>query len=346
MADTKMMIMGMSGSGKTCYLLGMYYKMAAGMKGYSIFATDEDVNTDMRKRYKKLCDPSLGADRFPLGTDNVTSYEFELQYSYKKVLSFDWQDYPGGDLELANDGDIERYNTIKKSISESATLFICVDGAMLVGDDKDEKIDSIKEGCSSVINDYLSRYFKDNGKLPPTAIIVTKYDKCADTDEDELCEIMTEAFSPLFADDGSKDKNIVTIIPVSIGKNIEDDDFSGKLKPSNIHLPIFMGIWFALYDKIIKIVGDAAEWKDIISETKNNIRKEEAKLLKNKASISNLKDILKRYEAKNDALAYTIRVWNEYSNKLLDELDEKLKHVYLNGAERTFRDIAEYIEGR
>lgn len=351
MADTKMTIMGMSGSGKTCYLLGMYYKMVAGMKGYSIFAADEDVDSDMRKRYKKLCDSSLGAERFPLGTDNATSYEFELQYSCRTVLSFDWLDYPGGDLELKYEGDVERYNTIKKSISESATLFICVDGAMLVGDDQEEKIDNIKSGCSSVINPFLSRYLKENGKLPPTAVIVTKFDKCADTDEEELCEIVKEVFSPLFADDSSKDKNIVTIIPVSIGKNIEDDNFSGKLKPSNIHLPIFMGIWFALYEKINKTSNSAVycgkNIGDIIFDIKNQINKEESKIFKNKETISNLRKSLMQWEDKSDSLDYVVRVWSEYSNKLLDELNEKIRHVYLNGAERTFRDIAEYItEGR
>ena len=34
MADTRITILGMSGAGKTCYLLGLYYKMGSGMKGW------------------------------------------------------------------------------------------------------------------------------------------------------------------------------------------------------------------------------------------------------------------------------------------------------------------------
>lgn len=90
--------------------------------------------------------------------------------------------------------------------------------------------------------------FKSNRALPPTAIVVTKYDICKDdTDEEELCEIIEESFSPFFTKD--ENQKIVTIIPVSIGTNIMDDDCSGKMKPLNIHLPIFMGIWFALSKK-------------------------------------------------------------------------------------------------
>ena len=33
---TTMTILGMSGAGKTCYLLGMYYELSAGMRGYTI----------------------------------------------------------------------------------------------------------------------------------------------------------------------------------------------------------------------------------------------------------------------------------------------------------------------
>ena len=52
MVDTQITILGMSGAGKTCYLLGLYYKMGAGMRGYTI-TTDEDTDVELRDRYKK-----------------------------------------------------------------------------------------------------------------------------------------------------------------------------------------------------------------------------------------------------------------------------------------------------
>ena len=249
MADTQITILGMSGSGKTCYLLGLYYKMGAGLKGYTI-TTDEDTDVQLRDRYAKLCDVSLEKQqRFPAGTDNISKYEFDLQYGYNTIMSFDWVDYPGGLLDRKNSGSLEDYENVKSAINNSSSLFICVDGSLLLGDDIDEKIDNVRDKCSNVINTFFTEYFKSNNSLPPTAIIVTKYDICKDdTDEEELSEIIEEAFSPFFVKNNTE--KVVTIIPVSIGTNIMDDDCSGKMKPLNIHLPIFMGIWFALSKKI------------------------------------------------------------------------------------------------
>ena len=55
MGDTQLTILGMSGSGKTCYLLGLYYKMVAGLKGYTL-KTDDDTDVLLRDRYTKLSD--------------------------------------------------------------------------------------------------------------------------------------------------------------------------------------------------------------------------------------------------------------------------------------------------
>ena len=83
--------------------------------------------------------------------------------------------------------------------------------------------------------------------MPPIAFIVTKYDLCEDhTNNDELREVISEAFLPLF---GNKD-TYVAIIPVSLGANIKDNDYHGALKPKNVHLPILFGIEFALLGRI------------------------------------------------------------------------------------------------
>ncbi len=88
MADTQITILGMSGAGKTCYLLGLYYEMGAGMSGYTITTDDEDVDVYLRDRYVKMCDKSLGSERFPAGTDNMSEYTFNLQYGYNTSSDF------------------------------------------------------------------------------------------------------------------------------------------------------------------------------------------------------------------------------------------------------------------
>lgn len=51
MAGRKFTILGETGSGKTCYLLGMYYEMGMSVAGYTVVATNPD---DDKKSYVTL----------------------------------------------------------------------------------------------------------------------------------------------------------------------------------------------------------------------------------------------------------------------------------------------------
>ena len=42
--NTRFTALGMSGSGKTCYVLGMYYQMITGYKGFSLKADGDSVS--------------------------------------------------------------------------------------------------------------------------------------------------------------------------------------------------------------------------------------------------------------------------------------------------------------
>lgn len=342
MADTQITILGMSGSGKTCYLLGLYYKMGAGMKGYTI-TTDDDTDVKLRDRYARLCDVTLDREkRFPAGTDNLSKYEFDLQYGYNTIMSFDWVDYPGGLLDRKNSGNLEEYENLKKAINNSSSLFICVDGSLLLGDDIDEKIDNVRDNCSNIINPFFAEYFKSNNELPATAIIVTKYDVCKDdTDAEELCQIIEEAFSPFFVKNDNK--KIVTIIPVSIGTNIMDNDCSGKMKPLNIHLPIFMGIWFALNKKIQAYVNNIQN-KEIMDASDISLlrdkkeREENKRILKREIEVEKLAREIQETEQQTQQMKYILNAMVDNRDKLIREL-EKIPYVYINGERSSFSDI-------
>ncbi|MBR0061900.1 MAG: hypothetical protein IJP68_10530, partial [Selenomonadaceae bacterium] len=141
----------------------------------------------------------------------------------------------------------EGYGEVSKTIKESSTIFICVDGKLLVGDDTERKIKRVKRKCSMSINPFFGKYFKEGGKLPPVGIILTKSDLFMhDTDDAEVRKILAEAFSPLFV----SRETLIGVIPVTLGENIQDDNYCGELEPVNVHLPIFMGIYFALKEQI------------------------------------------------------------------------------------------------
>ncbi|ONI43995.1 hypothetical protein AN640_05885 [Candidatus Epulonipiscium fishelsonii] len=249
MIDTRFTILGMTGAGKTCYLLGMYYELCAGLQGYTMI-TDEDKSTELRSQYLKILDKSLGINRFPAGTDSATKYEFELQYCYDPIISFGYDDYAGGILTKKNSGDLDEYEEFKNSLNSSSVLFICIDGSLLDGDNKEEKIRKVRTNCSNIINEFISDYKKNNHKLPPISLVITKYDICEETTSKEDLEmIMKEAFNPLFIPQ-EEGTCTVSIIPVSLGAGICSDDNKGELQPINIHIPIFFGIYFALHDKL------------------------------------------------------------------------------------------------
>ena len=243
-------ILGETGSGKTCYLLGMYYEMSMGEAGYTVVATNEEDDAKLAERYERLKDKSRGQTRFPDPTDQSQKYNFVLAYDYEGIVDFDWVDYPGGWLDVRQRQNLssrEDYNEVKKSILSSDTLFICIDGSNLVGNDTKAKIRKVATKCIRNINPYLTELKKEAKGFPPIVIIVTKYDMCMnDTDPDEIKEIVQneKVLGGLFKDN----KNFIAVIPVSLGDTLMDDTYSGDLDPINISLPILLGVNFALID--------------------------------------------------------------------------------------------------
>lgn len=352
MADTTITILGTTGSGKTCYLVGMYYEMSAGMEGYTL-TTDDDTDVKLQRLYNRLCDETLGIDRFPAGTDNMSEYDFNLEYSYEPIMSFKWTDYAGNTLSLKN--EIQDYKKVERSILNSSSLFICIDGALLCGENKQKKIKDVKEKCSRHINSFFSKYKSENeGELPPIAILITKFDLCKkfyiknhELDEDKLCGIIKEAFSPFFEKDDVQ--KVVAIIPVSIGANINSDDYSGELEPINIHLPIFWGIYFALgkkihdYENRVKIKSQSLiKYKQLIYKKKADRDKEKDSffLWRDNKKIDQLENdieslgrsINSENEAKN-RMESILTINNGYRKKLIKEL-KKINLIFVNGEKR------------
>lgn len=348
MDKTQFTMLGMSGSGKTCYLLGMYMIMVAGLEGFS-FTTDSDTDVNIKKRYKRMKDTSLGQDRFPTRTNQAEVFEFTLEHAFSPIMSFNWIDYFGGALEEQTSGNIEEYNKLEQYIKNSSCLFICVDGALLqVDGDNEERIEAIQEECSSTINPFLSRYRKNNDFLPPTAIVITKSDLCSDLSDSDFIEIIEKSFSPLFVDGNGDFNRFVSVIPVSIGKNISENNYQGKLDPKRLELPIFMGVWFAL-------ISHAEEIKREINEREANKRRairdrdREADswfFLRDNKKIRRLNtqihdanhEIAERQNSRSKAI--------KNSDRLLKDLEEKVSVVYFNGEkyESFTRAAIKYVE--
>ncbi len=193
MSDShKFTILGEQGSGKTCYLLGMYYEMSMGVAGFTVKAKNNDDDQKLASRYEILKDKSRGVGRFPSGTDDVQKIEFDLRFANETIDSFEWVDYPGHFLDATRrDVGSNPYKELEESINNSYMLFICVDGENLVGKNTDKKIDNVRHKCGRHITPYLGDIKKHNENFPPIGIIITKYDL-------KLSILLDTFFSPIF----------------------------------------------------------------------------------------------------------------------------------------------------
>ena len=168
-------------------------------------------------------------------------------------------------------------------------------------------------------------------------MIVTKYDLCEnDTDASEVKEIIEESFEGLFA----RDDVFVSVIPVSLGKNIQDDNVQGDLEPMFIHLPILMGMDFALVDKLY-------EGKEIIeSQTEDIQRKKHRKeneqdsffLWRDDDLIDRLKVEIKELETFKEKNINLARYFKKSLNRINRDLED-VDMVFRNGTWQDRRNI-------
>ncbi len=330
MSETTMTILGTSGAGKTCYLLSMYHKMCIGMNGFTI-TTDDDTDVDLRHRYDQMKDRSLGPRRFPAGTDGRSQYEFTLECGYKPVMSFSWDDYPGGYLDVKGTGDMDSYKQIEQSILNSSCLFICIDGTLLQGDDIDEKISAIQDDCSIYINPFFSKYMKEHGALPPTAFVITKWDICApDNSSDDLKKIISEAFSPFF-EAGKTGKTIAAIIPVSIDLYSNSTEPGKRMRPYRIQFPIFMGIFFALRNKINNDKRNKTSLQNQISNERSTFR----------SFLFGDSDSVKQMNTDVRAIQNKLNINQQNLQKIFSQLEADVPLFFINGKQGKFSDIVE-----
>lgn len=243
MADTRFTALGLSGSGKTCYILGMYYEMVTGVKGFTLKTLNQTASK--LEDWMDRLDDETGADRFPAGTGltEVSNYEFDLNYQNQKIMSFDWIDYGGRTLR-DKENNPEAFAELKKSISESAVLYIFVDGDLLCDENTEKKIKNVKRKCGRIINPFLTDFIQEkDSELPPIVFVITKSDLCRHyiKNNKEIYDVLYESFNSVF---GRNNRCYITT--VSLGDDIAEED--GEADPINIQIPFFIGIYHEFFN--------------------------------------------------------------------------------------------------
>jgi hypothetical protein len=269
----KITIVGISGAGKTCYTIGMLSRMMMGLNGFTL--TPDNGFAKFKAHISKLANNSLPAEqRFPPATSMAEEYKFSLKYNMREINQFEWIDYPGDYIEMdENEANQQFFEHLK----DTDCLFICVNGEAFSDPDPVYRISFTDGGLA--LNNVLQKAVEKNKRLPPACIIITKYDKVnpeyRKSSNPFILDVLSKVF-PILIKPPKKENNnqnntqdgigytrIVTIVPVSLGKDI---DKGGRLEPYNVHLPIAFATVLTTISKLIALESKISELQDQYNE--------------------------------------------------------------------------------
>lgn len=335
MADTKYTMIGFSSAGKTCYITAMYMKMAAGFDGFTL-VTDDETRTKLERDILILREPK-GLERFPLATIEATtrSYEFRLSYETKKIITFEMLDYAGGLLRTREN----TYTQVKESLAESTALYIFIDGKSFCTDDREERKENVYYDCAMTVTPIIQDFADTHdGYLPPIVFVVTKADLCKQyVSSEEIAAVIKELFSPAFSDG-----TYTYICAVSLGDTISDDDYKGRFKPVNIHIPFFIGSYHEYFNRCVILKSDIETGNANLTDEKlsyeSKANKEAIKwFFKDKGFIESCrqraKDAEKALQSNQDLLNSTKNLLYKFGAKL--EAESPNFKCFINGIEQS-----------
>ena len=123
----KISLLGLTGSGKTCYLYAAAQVLARGVSvnGHKISATPS--NRQQAVRLHRGIE-QMARGKWPEGSMNTLTYPFELKIDGKSVFPFTIYDYRGSMLDGLSDDDQDDTEEIFETFRESSCIVILVDG--------------------------------------------------------------------------------------------------------------------------------------------------------------------------------------------------------------------------
>jgi GTPase SAR1 family protein len=264
--ETKITMLGTTGTGKTCYMIGMsIWMQTKGINGFTITSENHNQSRKIRNQWNDMT-KKQGSERWPAGNaEEPLPYSFNFNYAAKTFARFDWLDYRGGalpDVEEAADRKI-----LVERLLNSDCIFLCISAEYLaLAADEEDTFEAAMEAEVDTMNSLLtavdSRVKPTSVKPFPVAIVVTKADLLANSSiQEKGVETVKEFFkNTLFV----KPHWLTAIIPVSLGQELARNPDSGRIKPVGVHLPVT----FAVLCKLIKERNGQArpssDWRAII----------------------------------------------------------------------------------
>lgn len=261
-------LLGLSRSGKTCYIYAAKHVLSHGIESgdHKIHIKSENEQQCIRLD-KGIEDMEKGW--WPEGSKQTMTYPFEFMIDGQKQFPFTIYDYRGGALNDTSDNGQDDRTKLYEKFDESSCIVFLIDGYTL--------LDAIDSSC--VQNENRSdneqhftrteainriRYMEvlvdkcreRTGFSTPILLVITKKDIFSQEELDAGIELLRAELPTLFS---KRNDMIVGITSVSLGRNLNAGDKNevGKKKltgvlslntSQNLHIPILFALFQGVED--------------------------------------------------------------------------------------------------
>lgn len=258
-------LLGLSGSGKTCYLYTATHVLARGIKvnGHTISATSSNSQQTIKLNNGI---EQMANGIWPEGSNKTKTYHFDLKIDGKLVFPFTIYDYRGGMLNGLSERDQNDVKRIFDTFQESSCIVILVDGDTIMQALKPRLFSQTHRHNAYATQlkarnelNYIESLVKEcKGRMSenvPILLAITKSDIFFPEELENGKILLKELLPSMFS---LRNDMIVGVTAVTLGENLHNEkgNLSGTLwlnTDGNVHLPIL----FALFQKIDKIGNDA-----------------------------------------------------------------------------------------
>lgn len=240
----KITMLGVSDSGKTCFIYAMYDFMQKVQNGFTFITNDPDKDMDLNDGWESIAFDGI----WPNGTQDTTLYDFTVLFKSRPIMGFSWCDYRGGAItDRSTEHDV---NELHDRIFNSECLIICI-GAdaikqIIAGDNR--------KGRELVrLNNLILRYATKSQRRIPLIFALTKADLYTMQEQQQLLAIIKEYFGSLYQ---SGSGWLHAIVPVTLGKfdnSSGSNNINGVVAPKNIHIPVMFFLNSILQERIRNI---------------------------------------------------------------------------------------------
>lgn len=241
----KITMIGVSGSGKTCFIYAMYNFMSIPHNGFSFTAANMDDDLDLQDGWDLIAYEHT----WPDGSTSTRDYNFYVQYNTKPIMQFSWSDYRGGATSERSTNQDKQ--DLMNRIHEASCLIVSIGADTIKGIMTGEELRKTRE--ISILNGIIHQYEVTNQRRVPIIFALTKADLYTRDDQSKLVEFFKTYFQTCFLPNSGW---LTALVPVTLGAFPSGNGrgkIEGTIEPKNIQIPVMFFVASVLREKAADI---------------------------------------------------------------------------------------------